>query len=130
MSRPDPKLIFIYRTFLIILLLILFAIYFSPASLVHLITGGISDELNNLYFEHRMQAMALFVGIGLIIGGLIIVKKREMSYEVSLFGKRSDIKMKGKESLTYGIGITIIGTIATVWSLFFWVKYVFPVIFT
>ena len=120
----------IYRTFLFILLFILFAISFSPASLVHLITGGISGELNDLYFEHRMQAMALFFGIGLIIGGLILVKKREMSYEVSLFGKRSDVKIQGKESLAYGIWITIVGIIATVWSLFFWVKYVFPVIFT
>jgi hypothetical protein len=120
----------IYRTSLIILLFILFAISFSPASLVHLITGGISAELNDLYFEHRMQAMSLFVGIGLIIGGLIMVKKREISYGVNLFGKRSDVKINGKESLVYGIGITIIGIIATVWSLSFWVKYVFPAIFT
>lgn len=120
----------IYRTLLIILLFILFVICLSPAFLVYLIRGDISGEINDLYFEHRMQAMALFVGIGLIIGGLIIVKKREMSYGVSLFGKRSDVKMKGKESLIYGIGIAIIGIITTVWSLFFWVKYVFPVIFT
>ena len=120
----------IYRTFFVVLLFILFAISFSPASLVHLVTGDISDELNDLYFKYRMQAMALFVGIGLIIGGSIIIKKREMSYDVSLFGKRTEVKMKGKESLIYGIGITIIGIIATVWSLFFWIKFVLPVIFT
>ena len=79
----------IYRTFLIILLFILFAISFSPASLVHLITGGISDDLNDLYFEHRMQAMALFVGIGLIIGGLITVKNGKCHMGLACLGKEA-----------------------------------------
>lgn len=123
------------------LFFILAIISFSPALLVRLTTGSMDSELDALYFERRMQAAALFVGIGLILVGIRTIKRREILLKSRLFRKRKDVRdtndfsnknnleITGKEAFNYGITITVIGVIATVWSLFFWVKYVIPVIF-
>jgi hypothetical protein len=119
-----------------ILFFALFIISFSPSLLVRLTTGSIDRELDDFYFERRMQAMALFVGIGLLLAGLKALKRREIILKSRLFRDAeeleiagSDLEITGKDAFNYGITLIAVGILATVWSLFFWVKYIIPVIF-
>ena len=118
----------IYRILLIILFLILFIICLSPAALVRFITGNVDSELHDLYWARRMQAMGLFVGVGLIIGGLQIIKRGKMAVKFSSFVKTKQIALTGKNAFISGIFITAIGALATFWSLSFWYTYVIPAI--
>jgi len=123
------------------LFFILAIISFSPATLVKLTTGHLDSELAQLYFEHRMQAAALFVGVGLVTAGLKTVKRRKIILKSRLFRNRkdfrntndfpnkNDLEITGKEAFNYGITLMAIGIVATVWSLFFWIQYVIPEIF-
>jgi len=119
----------ICQFFKYILFFTFFMISFSPALLVRLTTGSIDRELAELYFDRRMQAMALFVCVALILVGLRTVRKREISFKRRIFHKIDDVEITGKDAVVYGIAFMIIGILGTVWSLFFWAKYVIPVIF-
>ena len=120
---------YIYRIPLLILFFTFFIICLSPALLVKFVTGNIDSELYNLYWERRMQAIALFVGVGFVIGGLCIIKKRQMKIKLSCFGKKREVELTGKRAFISGSLITITGILATLWSLPFWSTYVIPVIF-
>lgn len=76
-----------------------------------------------------MQAIALFVGVGLIISGLNIVRKKQIAWRFHYFGKRSgEVTLIGKEAVRNGIFTVLIGIVATAWSIPFWIRYVIPII--
>jgi len=118
-----------YQILIFILFFTLFIISSSPALLVRLTTGSIDKELNDFYFERGMQAMALFMGVGLIFIGLKTIKRREILLKIRTFGNTKYLEITGKDAFNYGIKLIAIGILATVWSLFFWIKHVIPVIF-
>ena len=120
---------YIYQIPLLIFFFILFIICLSPAFLIKITTGNIDNELYNLYWERRMQAIALFVGVGLIIGGLCVIKKRQMKIKLSCFKMKREITLTDKNAFLSGTLVTGIGILATLWSLPFWCTYVIPVIF-
>jgi len=118
-----------YQILIFILFFTLFIISSSPALLVRLTTGSIDKELDDFYFERGMQAMALFMGVGLIFTGLKTIKRREILLRIRTFGNTKYLEITGKDAFNYGIKLIAIGILATVWSLFFWVEHVIPVIF-
>lgn len=121
--RKPTKVIFY------ILLVTFFLICLAPDLFVLLVTGHLDAQLRNLYWERRMQAIALFVGVGLIISGLNIVRKKQIAWRFHYFGKRSgEVTLIGKEAVRNGIFTVLIGIVATAWSIPFWIRYVIPII--
>jgi hypothetical protein len=124
-----------------ILYIILILICFSPSTLVRLTTGYISKYLDGFYFERRMQAVALFMCVSFILAGLNSMKTRKFKFgsrlfrhrydflDPNVFPNRNEIEIPGKDAFVYGIIATVVGIVATVWSLFFWIQCVIPEIF-
>jgi len=69
------------------------------------------------------------MGVGLIFTGLKTIKRREILLRIRTFGNTKYLEITGKDAFNYGIKLIAIGILATVWSLFFWVEHVIPVIF-
>ena len=117
------------KVFLTILFIILFIVCFSPELLIWLVKGSITEELRSIYWERRMQAMALFIGVGLIFNGIVIMVQKQVSWKSrSLWKQKGQFQLKEAEAFRNGLLRLIIGIGVTIWSIPFWIKHVLRVI--
>lgn len=116
---------FLYWFFILLVLVI----WLLPDIIIQMLGCSLQEELKKAFQEHEVQSSFLGFGLLLLYSGIDILKRKKVKIE-NITNREVMYTIDGRKALWFGYISVILGLIASLWSLLFWLKHIIPVIWS